>query len=221
MSLLSAAFIHRLHQAALFRDCRECRRKLPVESFALNPTCRGGRLPLCRKCDNRRRRAQYYLRGGHEDPPTPTSRPDAQIVPPGWKWCRKCNKLVGRRAFTRSSMAADRKQGWCKACFRAYRQARDLEREGKGPASRAWKWGASKEAHQREQRPEALVRQWADGNYIDPPVDHYIPRRPRHEFQRGEVAAMRAAVSAAIGLQPRPIGVCPVRLLESLYPEVL
>jgi hypothetical protein len=99
------------------KRCTRCRRRLPIDAFAIRRASPDGRQNYCRACASEWARLHR-----------PRKLKDSPDVGPGEKWCRRCQSAKLLSDFGAHRTTTDRKQTYCKQCFAdIYRERRQRE----------------------------------------------------------------------------------------------
>lgn len=96
------------------KRCSSCRTIRPIGDFAGRRVSTDGRQNMCRACTS-----DYARRT------RPRKLAEAPVVPPGDKWCRRCEVVKRLGDFPKHRSTHDRRQTYCRECFSAiYRERR-------------------------------------------------------------------------------------------------
>ncbi|MFD5836918.1 endonuclease VII domain-containing protein [Streptomyces collinus] len=94
------------------KQCRKCRRDLPLAAFARDKNRRDGLQVHCRECVAKYSAAHYRRRREAVGKPV-RERVD---VPAGYKLCRTCGEIKPHSEWHRNATASDGLSTRCKAC---------------------------------------------------------------------------------------------------------
>ncbi|MFD5229584.1 endonuclease VII domain-containing protein [Streptomyces qaidamensis] len=94
------------------KQCRQCRRDLPLAAFARDKNRRDGLQVHCRECVAKYSAAHYRRRREAVGKPV-RERVD---VPAGYKLCRTCGEIKPHSEWHRNATASDGLSTRCKAC---------------------------------------------------------------------------------------------------------
>jgi hypothetical protein len=96
----------------LFKRCPDCRLEKPVTEFGQNRKLPDGLQFYCKVCISRRS-AEVYRRKRERMGKTVRER---VAVPPGHKYCRRCDTIKPFAEWHRNARQSDGLSGYCKAC---------------------------------------------------------------------------------------------------------